>query len=75
MRLAEREVAAEDVQAGFAEGGRQTDEKCRLAVSSGTVGKDEAIPGGACWYVEETTNRRLSGVVTERRYVRLAHRN
>lgn len=74
-QLTEWEVTAEDGQAGFAKGSRQRDKKRRSAVRSGTVGEHKSIPGGACWNVEEAADRRLSGAVTERRYVRFAHRN
>jgi hypothetical protein len=56
MQLAEWEVTAEDGQAGFAEGGSQVHEQQGPAVSSGIVGEDETIAGGALGNVEETTN-------------------
>ena len=59
MRLAKRKVAAENRQAACAEGARQRHEKCRLAVSSGTVRENQAIAARTFRGVQKAANRSL----------------
>jgi hypothetical protein len=74
-QLAKRKIAAKDGQTGFTERGRQRHQERELAICSGTVSEDEAIVGMLIWNVEKAANGGFAEVVTERRYVRLAHRS
>ena len=62
-RLAEGQVAAEDVEARRREGTRYRHEERRAAVSSGPVGEDEALAAGAGGRVQKAADGRLAGRV------------
>ena len=55
-RLAEGKVAAQDSPSRRAESVRQGDEERGVAVRSGAVGQDEAIPGGSGREMQEAAN-------------------
>jgi hypothetical protein len=68
-RLAEGEIAAEDGEAGCAEGFRESDQQRSIAVRSCTVGEDEAVFGAICGarrgLVEESADGDSGGGIDE----------